>query len=403
MASASKQYFRAGTSQLANPAVIFITVWTITLVLLSLKMTTQIVDVSMLGLAMLLGNMAMALFFYFFFAKVKIRKDSQFDLANFRLLNKYCKQLFWIWLFGTVLEVAVSGGVPLMWAISGGGFRDYTDFGIPSFHGIMNALYLQCMAGHFILWRVAGKRSSRTWFLLLATWPIFMLGRGIFLSFVMQCLAIFLMTHRVGIKRIATLTVLAFCNILLFGYLGNLRGTSNPFDYLISDRWYSTFEALPSGFLWVYIYVTSGINNIFYNIDTIQPTWSFDKTFFNLVPSFLRGGAGSRADNLVFADQNLNVSTFYASIISDFGALGGFCFASIVIFVAFLCFINARSQQIWGILAYSVLFQVLVFSTFYDMFLLLPTMMQVVVALLYYFVFRVKRRAYPSTLAECRT
>ena len=50
-----------------------------------------------------------------------------------------------------------------------------------------------------------------------------MLGRGIFLSVIMQCLAIFLLLNKVGLKRMSHLVLLAIGNVLLFGFVGNLR------------------------------------------------------------------------------------------------------------------------------------------------------------------------------------
>ena len=384
-------------SLLVNPMVVYATVWVMTLCLFSLQMTIQIVPANSTGLWIVGGNIIFAVYLGMIFAKIKSKQKPTFDNVDFDILELYVRRLRLIWMIGTIIEISVSRGLPIIWAFTGQGFlKDYTDFGIPSFHGIMNAVYLQFMCGYFLLWVGAKRTAHRKMFFLFLLWPILMLGRGIFLSVIMQCLAIFLLLNKVGLKRMSHLVLLAIGNVFLFGFVGNLRGTSNPFGYLVENKWIWLFDSLPTGFLWVYIYITSGINNIFYNVQSLEPTGTFDKTFFKLIPSFVRQllGVEERADALTFADANLNVSTFYAGTVSDFGAIGGLFYGMIVIFSAFMVYSYAKRYLIWAILAYSVLFQVLVFSIFYDTFLLLPTFMQIFIAFCFIFFHkeRLKRR-----------
>lgn len=374
----------SGPSVLANPAVAFGGVWLMTLGLFSLGMTKQIVPATLDGLLMIGGNIAAAYVLSIIAMKVQPQKYNPLVELDLQLLGLYVQRLQLIWLIGSVFEIVASGGLPLQWALSGQSLtRDYTHFGVPSLHGIMNALYLQMMCGHLLLWQIGKDKAAQRRFLLFLFWPILMLGRGIFLSVAVQSLAIWLILDVIRVKRALTLAALAAGNVVLFGIVGDLRGKENPFGYLIEDKWVGLFDALPTGFLWVYVYITSGINNIFYNIQTIEPSGTLDKTFFKLVPSFLREllGIVDRADRLVFADKNLNVSTFYAGTISDFGPAGSFIYGVIVVLIATLVFTYAKGHRVWAMLCYSVLFQVLIFSIFYDMLLLLPTLMQIALAL----------------------
>lgn len=373
----------AGPSILATPAVVFCGVWGMTLGLISLQMTTQLVPMAPAALWMIGGNMAFIILLAVILHRVVPRHTQPISPADLFLLDQFISKLRLIWIVGSLFEIVASGGLPLQWALMENvAGRNYTDFGIPSFHGIMNALYLQMMSAYFLAWQLQGEKTQRNLFFLFLLWPIMMLGRGIFLSVVIQCLGILLLIRVVNARTITIVTLIALANIVLFGIIGNVRGTSNPFDYLVDEKWRWFFKAVPAGFLWVYIYVTSGLNNIFFNADNLEPLWQFQNTFSKLIPSFIWNimGMARQADNLTFADANLNVSTMYAGIVSDFGTFGGFIFGCIILFFSSLVFVYTKKHLIWAMLAYCVVFQGLVFSVFYDMFLLLPTIMQLVIA-----------------------
>ncbi len=373
-----------GPSALANPAIIFCTVWSITLFLLSLQMTKQIVPMELSGLLMIIGNGIFALVISVIAQKKIKQKDKVDHELEIIILKKYTNYLLIIWLIGTTIEIIASGGLPFFWAIAGQGFdRDYTDFGIPSVHGVMNAFYLQLISAYFLILMFRREKWTGYLFILLLFWPILMLGRGIFLSVVIQSVGIFLLMWRVKIKIAVSIIVFGLINIWLFGILGNLRGTKNPFNYVVRNEWMDFFSVVPDGFLWVYVYITSGANNIFYNTGRLVPFGAFEKTFSKLVPSFVWELLGYKvsADSLEFADANLNVSTMYAGPVSDFGAAGGFVYGCVLLSLAVIVFQLTVKRNLWAMLLYGTFFQVLVFSVFYDMFLLLPTIMQFIIAM----------------------
>jgi oligosaccharide repeat unit polymerase len=373
-----------GPSLIANPAIVFCAVWSTTLFLLSLNMTKQIVPMENNALFMIIGNGIFAVIISILSQKRIINTPYVNYELEINLLKKYTNYLLVVWLIGTIIEIIVSGGLPIFWALSGQGFsKDYTDFGIPSVHGVMNAFYLQLFSAYFIIIMFRREKLIGLLLFCLLFWPILMLGRGIFLSVIMQTIGIFLLMRRVKIKIALSIILSALVNIWLFGVVGNLRGTKNPFEYVVQNEWIDFFNYVPDGFLWVYVYITSGANNIFYNTGHLVPFGNFEKTFSKLVPSFVWELLGYQmsADSLQFADANLNVSTMYAGSVSDFGATGGFVFGCILLFLANVVFQFASKRNMWAMMLYGIFFQVLVFSVFYDMFLLLPTIMQFFIAL----------------------
>lgn len=378
---------------MGNPVFVFCSVWGGVLLLYCLGATTNLVPINGVGLTLIIMNMMSVLLIYLLLGNT-LHKPGADTLAKYQAgARVYLKILFWIWLLGTCFEVYVQRGFPLYWNYVGDG-RLYTDFGIPSFHGIMNAMYLQVVTALAYLYFVKPRMRIVFFILLLFCWPIMMLGRGILLSAIIQVVAVFFLMRTLSFKVVVTLIISAITAIFLFGYVGDLRQVLNPFSYLVSKDYVEFFSALPSGFLWFYVYLTSGMSNLFYNVDTLQPAYSFGYSFYNLIPSALKVwfGFDQRSDLFVFVDGNLNAATFYSGFVSDFGPIGAFF---IVFFIQFCCcftYAVARKGRPWGIFAYAVALQILIFSIFYDMFFLLPILFQFVLAMMFCFFYRAFNR-----------
>ncbi|WLG30238.1 O-antigen polymerase [Pseudomonas lurida] len=375
---------------MGNPVFIFCSVWGGVFFLYCLNATTNLVPVSAVGMTMIIMNMMSILLISLLLGSA-LRKPGVETCEKYQAGVKiYLKTLFWIWLAGTCFEIYIQRGFPLYWNYVGDG-RLYTDFGIPSFHGIMNAMYLQVITALAYLYFLRPRFSIICFILLLLCWPIMMLGRGILLSAIIQMVAVFFAMRTLSVRVVLTLVVSAITAIFLFGYVGDLRQVLNPFSYLVSKDYVGFFSGLPSGFLWFYVYLTSGMSNLFYNVDTVQPAYSFGYSFYNLIPSALKVwiGLDGRSDLFVFVDPNLNAATFYAGFVSDFGAIGAFFIVGFIQFCCCFTYAVARKGRPWGILAYAVALQILIFSIFYDMFFLLPILFQFVLAMIFCVVYRV--------------
>lgn len=370
-----------------NPAFIYVSMWSLVLVLYFFGLTTNLVPPSVVGLLVILMNMVSVVLLYFL-----LKSRTSFEPANehraifyVEMVSKFLRLVFCIWLLGTVFEVYYSGGVPLYWRMAGIN-KLYTEFGVPSLHGVMNACYLQMLSMATYLVVKTKSRWLVVGILALLLWPVLMLGRGILLSGLIQVVCVSLLLTKVSYKKVLTLIMVALSVVVVFGYLGDMRQTSNPFSYLVSGTSAEVFEALPSGFLWFYVYLTAGLSNFFHNVDIVNPAWSVSYSMSNMLPSVVKDffGLDARNDLFTFVDRNLNTSTIYAGFVSDVGALGGFIFVGAIQLVC-CCIYNASLKgKPWGIFAYSVAFQILVFSIFYDMFFLLPTLFQFFICFMLY-------------------
>lgn len=367
-----------GASYLANPSVVYIGVWSLVLFLFSLGLVNHFVSPSFIGLLTVFFGFATSILAFliasYFFSKPSV---TNIDLSA-ASARKYSKLLLVFWACGSFVDIVYSGGFPLQWALIGGDGKNYTDFGVPTLHGLLNACYLQAVTILFLCWSKNKNKSDLLFIFCLLFWPVMMLGRGIFLSAAVQMLAVYLLMHRVRVVSLVAIFVIGLLAIILFGVIGDMRDTPNPFDYLVEDHAKAVFNELPSGFLWVYVYATSSLNNFLANVDSVVPVGLPVYSMSNMFPSVLRMALGMdpRNDQFDFVDQNLNTSTVYAGVVSDFGPIGAVLFVYSIQQVAAYYYFRAQRRDVAGVLGYSVMFQVLLFSVFYDMFFLLPTLMQ---------------------------
>lgn len=385
-----------------SPIFVYISAWALVLGLYALDLTSNLVEVSGVGLLVIVLNMlGIILISSLLSAGRKRDLDIEKDGLYLSIVRSFLKFALLVWGAGTAFEVYVGNGFPLLWKFVGD-TRLYTEFGIPSLHGVLNAFYLQSLSMvAFIFFKTRQRRWALLSMLLLC-WPVAMLGRGILLSGLLQMTCVFLLVTRVSVKKVGLLAIAGLVVIVIFGLLGDMRQTENPFSYLVTGEAAKFFEGLPSGFLWFYVYLTAGLSNFFHNVDTVNPAWGFSYSLANMLPSVVKTffQLDPRNDLFEFVDANLNTSTIYAGSVSDFGPLGGFVAVTIVQFVCCYVYSLTLKGKPWGIFAYTVAFQILIFSIFYDMFFLLPTLFQFAICVLLYLYYRY--RIYILALRETR-
>lgn len=346
--------------------------WIITLILYGLKGTDNLVDLD-LSLTVIFLLM-LALFFLASSVPLLLLPKRQIDIRNTDVnsvrLESVIKWLVLLWVFGSALDIGYSGGLPLVWAFTGSA-KNYTDFGIPSFHGLINSFYFALMGCLFLRFKLTGDRRYLAYSVIFCFWPVIMLGRGIMLTVIVQLAIIQIFYSGISFRKLFSLVSFAVVVIVFFGLLGDLRGSENPFQGIVSAGYEEIFEMLPSGFLWVYIYITSPLSNLAYNYADLVPVGEFYYSSVNLFPTFLRPEELDRADNFLFVNEALNVSTIFASSHSDFGMAGDVVLLLMLSIWTGFWFRRVASCSAY-ILPYSLVGVVLFFSVFYNLFLLYP-------------------------------
>ena len=351
--------------------------WVFVLLLYSLRATTNWVPIPNQVTGLFITVAAGMLLIQAFISSLKRTPINGCRSLNFFILNKYIRYIGLLWILSTIFEIAYSGGLPLIWAFNGSD-KDYTNFGIPSLHGVLNGLYFFLIGGIAINYLMQPTTYTKWYLIALICWPVLMLGRGILLTSLIQLLILYLFIRGMKLTVFAKAIAVGLIAVVGFGIIGDIRGRESPFRYLVAEQYKTTFEALPSGFLWIYVYATSPLANYVFNAGTVQPVGQFAYSSVNLVPSLLRTDALERADNFEFVDQSLNVSTIFASSHSDFGYLGDAFLSCLLIAYSFYWYTKLLSSPIY-ILPYSMICAVLIFSTFYNLFLLYPYLFSTIV------------------------
>jgi hypothetical protein len=277
------------------------------------------------------------------------------------------------------MEIVVSGGVPLLWALNGTP-KTYFDFGIPSIHGFLNSL-IQAIA----IIRIAMylKTKQRRFLLVPALailWSVVVLTRNMMIVILLEACVMWLSVNRLRIVNIMRLASAVLLLIFAFGIIGDTRN-SNLDIRAVGQATQKFPEWLPSGTLWVYLYVTTPINNLVHTIQSKVPSNDalFPDTTSSLFPSVLRtviyGSSASDAYEGDLVNSSFNVSTGYISPFQDYGHEGMLLYG---VGIAIVCSVYWRRRSVRDTLIYSVLAQCLVLSIFFNHFFYLPIICQIV-------------------------
>jgi len=376
----------------ANPAFVYGLVWTIILVLTAQRWTTQLLPLNRSTVTLVVANIVtFAAAFAVAAAATRGTPTAEaagttpFELSALRRLSK---RLFQIWVAGSVVETIVGRGLPIFWLLAGDTTRDYRDFGVPSVHGLLTAVYLTLVVAHFIFYRVYRDRRDLLTVLFLLWWPLLLVNRGALVWALFEIAAVQLLTSRFVLSQALKMAAVALAALLVFGFVGDLR-TGFHKDALrgvVSADAQFLVDDLPSGFLWVYIYVTSPVNNVVAAIDRLQPMYRVYFSAMNLLPTIVRDKVFTDPDNryaLGLVNEAFNTATWYANFLGDFGVRGTIAVVAAMQLVIAWFYVHARRGWLWAVLAYAALFQGIALSIFSDTLTSLVTIAQVAIAVGY--------------------
>lgn len=307
------------------------------------------------------------------------------SVVDFESLDHKLKIWFRVWVLVTIVEILVSGGVPMVWLFTGNP-KTYVDFGIRSLHGVVNALLTAIALCRFALFLLTKKKRHLYVPLIALLWSVIAITRQLMLVSLIEFALIFLQIRPIRKATFVKIAVGSLAFVLAFGVIGDLRqGSADGFRALAqpSDDYP---EWLPSGFLWAYIYISTPINNLKYTMQLVQPANNllFPNTVSTLFPSVVRSaiygedlGAAESGELVVSA---FNVSTAYVGPYQDFGLTG---MALLSILSACITLLFWFQQDLRSVLMFSVATQCLMLNLFYNQFFVLPMIAQIV--WLYYF------------------
>ncbi len=370
-----------------NPIVLFIVTWLSVLFMYSRQYSliltalndNTIIYIALTCFILMLSFSIMRLLF----------RNVQFSNENIYEVNPYIiKQLKWvlgIWIAFSMIEILYFKGLPLL-ALLGIGSGVYTEWGLPSLHGLLNAMIITLSNYMIYLFLKTKDKKYLYFFLSCLCWPILLVTRQVFMSMVVQATLIYLVTNKIKTHTIFKVILAAFVIVYLFGVIGDLR-SEDPESFVVLAEPSADYPTwLPSGFLWVYIYIASPLNNINFNIDHYK---AFD---FNLAPilsPFFPSVIRDKFFDVPNQDFQLvkdyfNVSSMFPTFINSFGYWGSII--SYFFLGSGLSFVFLKTKQrivpaMW-VFVLIVLLHNVMFSIFVDFFTSLVFVFQMVLHLI---------------------
>lgn len=366
-----------------NPIALFVVMWLFVLYIYSKQYSLLFTPLTFETIAyVVMACLSFVLSFYcmqILFLEKKFVKNNIFEESS--SVFPKLKRIFKIWIFFTLLEIAYFRGLPLLTVLLGGEGR-YTEWGIPSLHGFLNAIVIT-LSNYCFYYYIKDKDKRFLYlFILCIFWPILLVTRQMLMSMVVQATVIYIMCNSIRISSILKVVFSGFLVVCLFGLVGDLRSGADSFLNLAqpsSD--YPTW--LPSGVLWVYIYMASPLNNVNFNLHK-YPDFNFDPSplISPLFPSFIREKIFTLSNNLNFqlVNDNLNVSTMFPSYLTAFGYYGSLIFYFILgLLICFVYFkFRSKNVNVKWLFILTVIFHNLIFSVFVDFFFNLVFLFQFV-------------------------
>lgn len=350
---------------LLSPGFIYAVMWLFTIFLYSLGLTTNISPMSSEVVLFLLINISLG--FIFALPFFRIGTINSVRMKEIMPTYKVTKRWFFIWCIAIIPDVIVAGGIPMLLQLKGG--YNYTDFGIPTYHGIVNMVFLFVFPSVFYHFLLNRKKTLLLILLFMCVWEILVFRRGILMSGLVELFFLYFIYKRITAKVLISIFSILIVIVLLFGVVGDIRGAENPYKYLLSTNG-EILTDLPSGFTWFYVYITAGLANLTYNLPHITPVYDFS-SFQDLFPSVIRNLIYTDLgfhDSMILVDANANVSTMFEKLIPDLGITGSICVVVIMLCLFSIAYNNLLKSYRYSIYSYTIAIQCVIFSGFYNLF-----------------------------------
>lgn len=352
--------------KISTPTFAFNFIWLFTLALYQLKLSYLQRDLSertmlVFFTAIIAYNLSYLLFKYIIPAS-KRKESKKINLEENLKIAK------WIVIAIFVVEVAYSGGFPLLWNIIGSS-KNYLNYGIPSIHGAFNG-FIICLGSYSIYKK---RRDS----LLYLGIGILIISRQVIISMFIEAIICLMIDfkNKIKLKKIFLYSVIV---LALFTIIGNFRSGKDTMNNVFNPK--PEYENLSDSTKWIYSYLTFSVSN-FNNLTLITKgnINSGASMLKEVLPTVILNKANVRVKYSPFylVSPNYTVSTYLPPIYLDFGIYGVAIFS---IFMAFIgCLTNKNlmnKNNNRNKLMYAVFIHNILLLFFNNMFLYLPTIIQ---------------------------
>ena len=288
-----------------------------------------------------------------------LSKKHVYIFFNTSFSLKKIKRWIRAYIFFNVIEILYSRQIPIL-SIIGLASPDSADYyGVPIFHpfivtfGIFLSLYI---FQKLIICNGPEKKQLLKYYLLsfLSTFIIF--GRGLLLLTILGCLILYIIIRGLNSKVFFLLLCAILIIFFAFGVAGNIRIGEAGVRITTIGQATDKFEKniVPDEFFWSYIYASSPLANLEYNIDSysikdVTIGDLYNMCLSEIVPEAISNNISClkyNNDNVQLIIPALNVCTVYAGSYSIAGWTGiWIMYLYIVVFNLFIIKIIPRKSE----------------------------------------------------------
>ena len=322
---------------LLNPAFAYAATWMFVLFIYSLRLSSlldplqaaTVVLVVGTSLAFIAGWMLESLPNYGRLAGAKMNLSALGEVISAARIGRRLRVIWIVFALGISFEVAYFQAIPFLGLLGIGAPISYVEFGIPGFHGLLNSLFYAGCVVTFARILLGSSKRTRLLTMVSIAYPVLILSRQVLISLLVQYLCIYFSLRRPSFRIFVRTGILAIATLLMFGYVGDARSGRDAIIYLAAPT-FDYPDWLPSAFIWVYIYLSSPLNNVNYNID-VSPNFFPLETAGTFIPSFARDDVlaafgYSQNQNWSLVSETFNVSSLLQGLLTDFGVIGAIVF-----------------------------------------------------------------------------
>lgn len=311
-----------------NPYITYALSWSMVLILYSLKWSDLYPPISL----ELTGFFIFTILFTGILGLI-LSSRGYFFYKSIEYNLKQVKRLTYIYLVANILDVLYSHHIPFLSIIIGSEIND-SSFGIPMLHPLIitMGIFLGLYIFHMMISTDKSKRVKLLpYFLISFLGVVIIYGRGLMFMTFFGCALIYAMARQIKMRVVLSLIITGISILFIFGWVGNVRiGEAGVRITTIGEATHKFQNSnIPDEFFWSYIYFSSPIANLEYNLQTdkihnVDCNTIKQLLLSEIIPEFI-------SNKFIYSDQKvepnlitkaLNVSSVYARSYTFAGWIG---------------------------------------------------------------------------------
>ncbi|MCP8617500.1 O-antigen polymerase [Salirhabdus salicampi] len=278
----------------------------------------------------------------------------------------------------TIIQGIFSGGYPLAWLLLGIG-KNYTQYGIPTFNGLLMSFIIFFGTLLYILNKEKPQLRLQLYLLVIFFIPVLVISRQVLVTLLIQIAIIKLIySKKINYKKVIPSSIIL---VTLFGLIGNLRTGLSKFVE-VADIKSESIPYLLSGFYWVYMYLTmtvANLNSLFSKANMeFAYGWNMLNSFFpTIIVDTLYIDSFTSKLSSYLVSINFTVSGYMAKPYLDFGIIGLVVYTLVLGVLAYVVYHNFKKNiNYLSLMIFVVFTQIILMSFFTDFLLYLPVSFQ---------------------------